>query len=73
MLEPVRVAVDYRLEPFSLAQMSSAVDGKRAPGNVVTAEEILDQINDLFFTRRDFHQRFVEGLFAVLRIIAFIK
>ena len=48
--------VSYRLEPLPLAQMAAAVDGKGATGHVATVEQVVDQVNHLFFAWCDFHQ-----------------
>lgn len=73
LLGTQRLGAYLLLEPLSLAQRSSAVHGKGSASDVATGEQIIDKIDNLFFTWRNFHQRFIQRLLAILRIIVFVE
>lgn len=59
LLGAQRLGAYLLLEPLSLAQRSTAVHGKGSASDIATGEQIIDKIDNLFFTWRNFHQRFI--------------
>lgn len=55
LLEPQRPGAYLLLEPLSLAQRAATVHGKRSARDVTAGQQIIDQVDHLFLTGRNFH------------------